>query len=81
MLRNPAFSIALTSIYLLVFVVLLDLELSVRLIMLFLSLAPFLLLWMVWTVLKDGRYSGEPLGRDCEWGYQDRRNEDLGTFS
>ncbi|HEY1006580.1 MAG TPA: hypothetical protein VGD92_05345 [Sphingobacteriaceae bacterium] len=81
MLRNPAFSIALTSIYLLVFVVLLHQEVSLRLIMLLFSLAPCLLLWMVWTVLKHGRYTGRPLGSDREWGYQDRRNEDLGTFS
>lgn len=81
MLRNSAFSIALTSVYLLVFVGLLHQEVSLRLIMLLFSLAPFLLVWMIWTVLKDGRYSGGPLGPDREWGYQDRRNEDLGTFS
>ena len=81
MLRNSAFSIALTSVYLLVFVGLLHQEVSLRLIMLLFSLGPFLLVWMIWTVLKDGRYSGGHLGPDRDWGYQDRRNEDLGTFS
>ena len=80
MFRNPACSIALTSIYLLVYVALLHTGLSLQLVMLLFSVSPILLLWMVYTVLKYGRYTGPSLHAGQEWGYQDRRHEDLGSF-
>ncbi|HEY1007489.1 MAG TPA: hypothetical protein VGD92_09910 [Sphingobacteriaceae bacterium] len=80
MFRNPAFSIALASIYLVGYVTVLNSGISLQLMLLLFSVSPILLLWMVYTILKYGRYAGPSLGPDREWGYQDRRSEDLGAF-
>jgi membrane protein implicated in regulation of membrane protease activity len=34
--------------------------------------APFLMAWMVWTVLQDRSLPMKDLGKEQEWGYQDR---------
>jgi hypothetical protein len=34
--------------------------------------APFLMGWMVWTVLQDRSLRMKDLGEEQEWGYQDR---------
>jgi hypothetical protein len=34
--------------------------------------APFLMGWMVWTVLQDPSLLMRDLGEEQEWGYQDR---------
>lgn len=44
--------------------------------MLILTLSLFLVIWMVWTVLKYGNYNGNELAEDQEFGYADR--PDLG---
>jgi hypothetical protein len=41
--------------------------------------SPFLLIWMVVTVLKSGKYEGPELGEN-EFGYQDKNKDDLGIF-
>ncbi len=33
---------------------------------------PFLMLWLVWTVLQDRSVPMRDLGGEEEWGYQDR---------
>ncbi len=80
MFRNPACSIALTSIYLAGYVTLLYAGISLPVVLLLFSFSPVLLLWMVYSILKYGRYTGPSLGPDREWGYQDRNPESLGTF-
>ena len=53
-----------------------------NLIILFLmfSISPFLVIWMVLSILKDGKHSGKKLGPDEEWGYEDIDKDQLGTF-
>lgn len=38
--------------------------------------APFLMLWLVWTVLQDRSVPLKDLGEEQEWGYQDRADLD-----
>ena len=40
---------------------------------------PFLMIWIIYLILKNGKYEGPELG-DNEFGYQDRKEEDLGIF-
>lgn len=41
---------------------------------------PPLMLWLVYTVLRHGKYDGKELQEDEEWGYEDKKKEDLGMF-
>lgn len=34
--------------------------------------APFLMTWLTWAVLRDRSVPMSELGKDDEWGYQDR---------
>lgn len=40
---------------------------------------PFLILWMAYRILKFADAPKQSLG-DEDWGYADKRKEDLGTF-
>ncbi len=41
---------------------------------------PFLIVWMVYNVLKHGNYKAADLQEEEEWGYADKNKDDLGTF-
>jgi hypothetical protein len=43
-------------------------------------LSPFLIIWMVYSVLRYGKYNGKSLEEDEEWGYADKEKKDLGVF-
>lgn len=68
-----------TTLYLLCYCVLLQYETTKPIALVMLGLAPFILVWMVYTVLKFGKYSGPELGKE-EFGYQDKNKDDLGLF-
>lgn len=74
-MRNSKIAIAIVSLYLLVFTILsqMNTDLSIMLCMFFLS--PFLVSWMVYTVLRYGTYSGKELKENEEWGYEDYYKE------
>ncbi|HEY0900453.1 MAG TPA: hypothetical protein VGD90_14040 [Sphingobacteriaceae bacterium] len=80
MLRNSSFSVAATSLYLLVYLILLHVAVPLQLLLLMLTISPVLILWMVYTVLKHGVYTGRELEDDEEWGYEDRKKENMGVF-
>ncbi|RFM36040.1 hypothetical protein [Chitinophaga silvisoli] len=61
MLKNPTFSIWLVSIYLLVHLALLSTGLTVPIMLISLILSPFLVIWMVFTILKYGKYKSRKL--------------------
>ena len=44
------------------------------------AVSPFLVVWMAYTILRYGSYSGRELDEGEEWGYQDKNKNDLGTF-
>lgn len=80
MFRSSSFSVAATSLYLLVYLILLHVAVPLQLLLLMLTISPVLILWMVYTVLKHGVYTGRELEDDEEWGYEDRKKENLGVF-
>ena len=77
MLRNGIFAVNAVSIYLLVYVILLQIEPIAAFFMLLLS--PVLVCWMVYNVLKHEKYTGRELGDD-EFGYEDKVKGELGVF-
>ena len=80
MLKNPVFAAVFTTFYLVAYYVLFHYEASLKLLGTMFLLSPALLIRMIYTVLKYGRYDGPELGKDEEFGYQDRKKETLGVF-
>ena len=44
------------------------------------TLFPFLLLWIVCSILRYGKFAGKELGENEEWGYADKDKNELGIF-
>ena len=71
MLRNDIFSAGMVSFYLFIYCILLQFETTFSYAMGMLLFSPCILAWMIYTILKHGKYTGEELG-DQEYGYQDK---------
>lgn len=71
MIRIDNLSVAIASLYALVYVILIQFEATFKIGFIMLMFAPFVLVGMVYAVLKYGRYDGRELGDD-EYGYQDK---------
>lgn len=72
MLKNSSFSITAVTVYLVVYCILLRIESTQSIGVLMFVISPFLLIWMVYTILKYGVYTGRELAEDEEYGYEDR---------
>ena len=77
MIRKPIFAVVVVSLILLVYCVLIYLDLSLPVAYFTFSISPFLLAWMAYTIIRFGVYKGKEFDSDEEWGYQDRKKEDL----
>jgi|GEM_PF-428864 len=71
-MKNPKIAIFVVTLFLVVFTIAGRLDAPLRLMLFFFSISHLFLGWMVYVVLRYGRYSGRDLGHDEEWGYQDR---------
>jgi hypothetical protein len=40
-------------------------------------LSPFLVLWMVYSIIKHGVYKGKELEENEEWGYADKERKEF----
>lgn len=72
MLTNATFSIIFTTAYLVIYCIFLQAEHLQRLAVGMFLLSPFVLCWMVYIILKYGRYTGRELSEDEEFGYEGR---------
>ncbi len=74
MIQKDIFAVSLVSIYFFMYALLLQFD-ATRLAGFIMALfSPVLLCWMVYSVLKHGKYTGRELDKD-EFGYQDKVNE------
>jgi hypothetical protein len=71
-MKNYKFSTAFVTLYLIVYTIMLRLEVSLSISLLMFSISPFLVLWMVYTILKHAPYNGRELKENEEYGYQDK---------
>lgn len=51
-----------------------------RLINIISFLSPLFMLWMAYSILRFGKYRGEDFTAEDEFGYTDKKKEDLGVF-
>lgn len=79
-MKNYKFSVIIVTIYLFGFVVAGKVGVQLPWMLLLFSMSPFLILWMVYTILKYGKAPGKTLSRDEEWGYCDIQKDQLNTF-
>ncbi|WP_332732181.1 hypothetical protein [Flavihumibacter sp.] len=70
----------IATLYLLVYVILYVLGAGSGLVTILFTLSPLVVLWLVFTVLKDDSVPVRELEDGEEWGYGDREKEMLGLF-
>lgn len=73
------FAITTTSVYLLIFLFFISMNYSTVASWMFLF-SPIVILWLAYMIIKNGEYTGSELGPEEEWGYEDKKKEDLGIF-
>lgn len=78
MTPRVSFSVVGVSLYLLTFLIFVFTEQSTIASWMFVF-SPVLIIWMVYTVIRYGQYTGPDLD-DEEWGYEDRDKDDIGIF-
>lgn len=71
MRTNATFSVIASTAYLLIYCLLLGLEGLQWLALLMFMFSPFVLCWMIYSILKYDKYSGRELSEGEEYGYED----------
>lgn len=71
MLHKDILSVLGVTFYLFVYILLLQFERTVGYAIVMLLFSPLLICWMVYTVIKYGKYNGRQVNED-EFGYQDK---------
>jgi len=80
MLKNTTFVITAGSFYFLIFLILLFSGLFLKAATIMFLLSPILICWMVYIIIRYGKYSGKELRPDEEWVYGDKEKEELGIM-
>lgn len=76
-MRTGFTPVFLATAYLVAYCIMVQVQPAIATVMFIFS--PLVVIWMVYAVLKYAEYKGRELGTD-EFGYQDRKTEELGTF-
>lgn len=71
MLKNPGYITFISTLYAIIYVLVLQFERSSFLTLILFSLSPFIILWLAYTIIRYGSYQGKDLKQDEHWGYQD----------
>lgn len=74
-MRNDRLPIIIVTIYLIVFAIFCNINISPAWPYLMFSLSPVLLGWMVYCILKYGKFKGKELKKGEEWGYGDYKKK------
>jgi len=77
--RSVSFPVILVTIVLIVYAVLLATGWSTVLAATLFFLSPFLVIWMVYRVIRHDSYDGKGLNGE-EWGYADKKKDELNMF-
>ncbi|HET9057657.1 MAG TPA: hypothetical protein VFN30_12505 [Chitinophagaceae bacterium] len=80
MFKNPTFSVTVNTICVILFSLLIEHSLTQNIAFAIFIFFPFLAVWMVYSILRYGKYKGKELTDKEEWGYEDKDRDQLGTF-
>jgi membrane protein implicated in regulation of membrane protease activity len=73
-------SVFLVTAMLLLYIILISIDVPLRITGLLFSISPLFLTWMVVSVLKSKTNNTKDLAEGEEWGYADKKKEDLNMF-
>ena len=74
------FSVYAVTALLVLYTILISLNVPIQITSSLFFISPFLLVWMVVSILKSKDYKANELADDEEWGYADKKKEELSTF-
>lgn len=72
MLRKPFFAVIISSLYLGLYLAFFYTGNFNVVFKLFLA-APLVLCWLAYTIIRFGKFNGRELGKNEEWGYEDKQ--------
>jgi hypothetical protein len=72
MLKHPSITTLFATVYLLVYVVLLQFNIAGSFTFVLFFFSPILLSLLAYSIIRYGVYNGKELHDDEHWGYQDR---------
>lgn len=75
MWKKPAFSVTVVTLYWLLYYFLYYQGIPDWLVTVMFLVAPFLMIWMGYTILRYGRFTDVELKDGEEWGYSDRNRD------
>jgi len=78
-MKTNVFIIA-ASLYIILFLITLNITSLLSLSLILFALFPFMLVGMVYIVLKEKGFSYRELGEKDEWDYLDKKKNDMGFF-
>jgi hypothetical protein len=78
-IEKDILSVIIVTAYLILYCAFLNYDKTLNAALLMLFFSPVMIIWMVYTIIKKGKYNGHGLG-DEEFGYQDRDKKDLEIF-
>lgn len=79
-MKRDTLAAVIVTIYLVVYTVLFHTDAPLPILGSMFLLSPFLVLWMVYTILRHGKFEGKELAEGEEWGYCDKKKSELGMF-
>ncbi len=80
MVKNSATAAIIATIYLIVYILLLQLDYLSFFAALLFFFSPALLIWLAITILKNDVYKGRELKEEEHWGYQDETEIHSSSF-
>ncbi len=78
--RHEYIPLTIVSLLLFAYCILISFQVAPTVIIIIFMASPFLVIWMVYQVLRHGKKDIPSLGEKDEWGYTDVRKEDLNAF-
>lgn len=79
-MKRYQWAILFGTIYLVMYVSLFQLGASQAWLEALFTLSPAVVIWMAYDILRHAHYNGRQLGEGEEFGYGDKRTEELGLF-
>jgi len=80
MFKKPNIAVIVVSTILFAYCVLINFNISLPVAYFIFCISPVLLIWMVYSVIRHGKYEGRELKDSEEWGYQDKEKNELNVL-
>ena len=77
MIKKPFFAVAAVTVILLIYCIVIGFNISLPVAYLIFGISPILIAWLVYTIIRFGKYKGKEFDTGEEWGYQDWTKQDL----